>query len=132
MADYLTSNIRNIALMGHGLSLIHIEMCIRDSTCTVRCRVPAGELIARAFRKPRRLIAANGNYTVIDELGFFLRSSYRFGKVGMVGQFHSSRLTTPLSVQSDNIALVGIFSRNQQLIARLVHLATAIRRGIPA
>ena len=110
----------------------HVLASSKGRTRAVRYRVPAGELIARAFRKPRRLIAANGNYTVIDELGFFLRSSYRFGKVGMVGQFHCSRLTTPLSVQSDNIALVGIFSRNQQLIARLVHLATAIRSGIPA
>ena len=110
----------------------HVLASSKGRTCAVRCRVPAGELIARAFRKPRRLIAANGNYAVIDELGFFLRGSCRFGKVGMVGQFHSSRLTTPLSVQSDNIALVGIFSRNQQLIARLVHLATAIRSGIPA
>ena len=110
----------------------HVLASSKGRTCAVRCRVPADELISRAFRKPRRLIAANGNYAVIDELGFFLRGSCRFGKVGMVGQFHSSRLTTPLSVQSDNIALVGIFSRNQQLIARLVHLATAIRSGIPA
>ena len=116
------------ALIVHAYALANSK----GRTRAVRCRVPADELISRAFRKPRRPIAANGNYAVIDELGFFLRGSYRFGKVGMVGQLHCSRLTTPLSVQSDNIALVGIFSRNQQLIARLVHLATAIRSGIPA
>ena len=109
----------------------HVLASSKGRTCAIRCRVPAGELIARAFRKPRRLIAANGNYAVIDELGFFLRGSCRFGKVGMVGQFHSSRLTTPLSVQGNLPSRIGIFRCNQQLIARLVHISTAIRSGIP-
>ena len=115
------------ALIVHAYALASSKV----RTCTVRCRVPADELISRAFRKPRRLIAANGNYAVIDELGFFLRGRCRFGKVGMVGQFHSSRLTTPLSVQGNLPSRIGIFRCNQQLIARLVHISTAIRSGIP-
>ena len=109
----------------------HVLASSKGRTCTVRCRVPAGELISRAFRKPRRPIAANDNYAVIDELGFLLRGRCRFGKVGMVGQFHCSRLTTPLSVQGNLPSRIGIFRCNQQLIARLVHISTAIRSGIP-
>ena len=115
------------ALVVHAYALANSK----GRTRAVRYRVPADELISRAFRKPRRPIVANGNYAVIDELGFLLRGRCRFGKVGMVGQFHSSRLTTPLSVQGNLPSRIGIFRCNQQLIARLVHISTAIRSGIP-